>query len=168
LSFSIRLLAGSLQYREPFLSKENLVKKVDYYAVHRPWRMPLWLGIGLGLVFTGVIVVAVALAVNLTRPLVVAAPAVAPVPAVAPIAAKVETAPPAPAAPVAPAAAQPEREPMQTAAHSHHHHSHHTHGHSTKVAAAPAPDRSQAILARHDSKEKRKAKDDLDKLLGGL
>jgi hypothetical protein len=148
------------------------VKKVDYYAAHQPWRVPKWLGAALGVVFTGVLVGAGALIVNLTRPAVAAKPAVATLPGSATAAAGVVTAPPAvAAAPAAPAAtASKASAPATVATTSHHHH----HGHKSAtppshgVAKAPAQDNSAAILARHDSREKRKAKDDLDKLLGGL
>lgn len=136
--------------------EERVAKKFDYYAVNEPWKMPKWVGATLGGVFALVAVGAAVIIVHLTRPSHAAEAPMAAV-AAAPVApaavAPVETPPPAPVA------AQP-----QVA-----HKSKHS-GKATKVAHVKAKpinhDRANAILAKHDSREKRKAKDDLDRMLG--
>jgi hypothetical protein len=147
------------------------VKKIDYYAVQNPWRMPKWLGVVLGGVFGVIAVGSVAVIVHLTRstpPMtaLAAAPVAAPTAAAAPAAA-----PAAAAAPVA--SADDDAAPAAKKASKHHS----SHNKAMKVASAKrastAPTASAAdakqratILAKHDTKEKRREKDALDKLLG--
>src|SRR5437588_5835671 len=88
-------MAGRVQ---PFSAsiEECLVKRIDYYAAPEPWKVPKWMGVTLGVIFSAVAVMAVALIVQLTRPAHADAPptvATAAVPAPA-APAPVVTAPP--------------------------------------------------------------------------
>src|SRR5437660_7612363 len=60
-------MAGRVQ---PFSAsiEECLVKRIDYYAAPEPWKVPKWMGVTLGVIFSAVAVMAVALIVQLTRP----------------------------------------------------------------------------------------------------
>ncbi|HEY1585474.1 MAG TPA: hypothetical protein VGH63_07270, partial [Polyangia bacterium] len=75
------------------------MKKIDYYAVQNPWRMPKWLGATLGGIFGVIVIGSMITIVNLTRsptPPPIAALAAAPAlqaPATAPVAAAPATAP---------------------------------------------------------------------------
>jgi hypothetical protein len=150
------------------------VKKIDYYAVHNPWRMPKWLGATLGGIFGVIVIGSMITIVQLTKsptppPVVaVAAAPVAQAPTAAPVAAA-QTAVKA-TAPVASAdddgAVAPHRASKKHAA---------AHGKKAKLLASakhtPAPSmvgaaQRQTILAKHDTKSKRSEKDALDKLLG--
>ncbi|HEX8954421.1 MAG TPA: hypothetical protein VF945_21350 [Polyangia bacterium] len=147
------------------------MKKIDYYAVHNPWRMPKWLGATLGGIFGVIVIGSMITIVQLTKsatPLPVAAVAVAPS-AQAP-AAVTETAAPAVQAPVAAA-------DDDAAADKHHASKRHASSHAKKgklmasakhSSSAPTMGAAQrqTILAKHDSKSKRSEKDALDKLLG--
>ncbi len=137
------------------------MKRIDYYAQHNPWKMPKWVGVTLGSVFGAVAVTALVLIVYLTRsahadtPPAVAAAAVA--------------APSAPAQVGTPPPVQPEvAQPLVSAAAPKHAKA--SKAAKSKVKAthnlAVAKQNRAAILARHDSHEKRKQKDDLDRLLG--
>lgn len=132
------------------------MKKIDFYAPHEPWKVPKWMGITLGTIFSAVAVTAAILIVHLTRDTRPTAPiAVAAATVSAPAAtARVETPPPV----------QPEnQQPAVSAAHT----SHNKRTSHRKVASRRySHAKSAAILARHDSKEKRRQKDDLDRLLG--
>src|SRR5438445_13582949 len=55
-----------------------VVKKMDYYAVQNPWRMPKWLGATLGGIFGVIVIGSMITIVQLTK-----SPAPAPVAAVA-------------------------------------------------------------------------------------
>jgi type IV secretory pathway VirB10-like protein len=153
----------------------------NYYGYGQPSKMSKWLGFGLGAIFAVIAVGCGWLIFKMTRSPIVATASVATAPAAQPSVAPTATAPaPAPAAkPVALAAPQTPA-PQEAAAaesaptpHRHHSSSRHHH-HSSKVASAGkakpskpmSSEKSNAILAKHDSKEKRKQKDDLDKLLG--
>jgi hypothetical protein len=127
-------------------------KKIDYYAVNEPYKIPKWLGATLGGVFALVAVGAAAIIIHLSRPTQAAA---APAPAVAAVAAAPEAVAPVETPPPAPPAAN-----VQVA-----HKSHHS-AKATKAAKPIRKDKANAILAKHDSREKRKAKNDLDRLLG--
>lgn len=134
------------------------MKKFDYYAANEPWKMPKWLGATLGGIFSVVAVGAAVLIVQLTRPAHADAPSVKMLEsaAVAPVSAPARVETPPPAAP-----------PLVAATSGHAKIKHLKASHHTKVARAPiSKDRASAILAKHDSREKRKAKDDLDRLLG--
>src|SRR4051812_46252994 len=71
----------------------SVVKKIDYYAVHNPWRMPKWLGATLGGIFGVIVIGSMVTIVQLTKsptppPVVaVAAAPVAQAPTAAPVAA---------------------------------------------------------------------------------
>jgi hypothetical protein len=158
--------------------EEKRVKRIDYYASQSPWKMPKWVGAMLGGIFGVIAIGSGFLILQLTRaktpvPLAAvgavgslgtsaAAPAAAPKsPTVAAPAAAVATATPAPMA-------------EAEVADGRHHSRHHSHHGSKETnlakksspAAAPAsPDRTN-IVAKHDTKEKRHEKDELDKLLG--
>jgi hypothetical protein len=148
------------------------VKKIDYYAVHNPWRMPKWLGATLGGIFGVIVIGSMVTIVQLTKsptPPPVVAVAAAPM-AQAPTAAPVAADPTAvkATAPVASAddAAATHRASKKHAA---------AHGKKAKLLASakhtPAPStmgsaQRQTILAKHDTKSKRSEKDALDKLLG--
>jgi hypothetical protein len=133
------------------------VKRFDYYD-QNPWKMPKWVGALLGGIFTVVAVGAVVLIVHLTRPAHASVPtpeAVAQ--AQAPVG--VET-PPPPATSTAPA---------QVAVAPARHAKAHQSAKASRHASRPQPmthDKTAAILAKHDSHAKRKAKDDLDRMLG--
>jgi len=147
------------------------VKKMDYYAVQNPWRMPKWLGAALGGVFAVIVIGSMVTIVQLTK---------SPTPPVVAVAA----APVAQAAAAAPAAAAPSVKataPVASAdsaapAHARASKKHAAHGKKGKMLAsakrAPVSTmgsaQRQTILAKHDTKSKRSDKDALDKLLGGL
>jgi hypothetical protein len=143
------------------------VKKMDYYAVQNPWRMPKWVGFTLGGIFAVIVIGSMVTIVQLTKsaaPPPVAAVAAAPVlqaPATAPVAA-------AATAPVASDDAAPADKHARASK------KHAAHGKKGKLMAsakhAPVSTmgaaQRQTILAKHDSKSKRSEKDALDKLLG--
>ena len=147
------------------------MKKIDYYAVQNPYKMPKWLGAALGGIFGVIAIGSVAAIVQITKsdkpP--IAAVAAAPVsdPAVAaPVAAKKS-------APVVAAAT--DEEPTTAVQPKSKHSS--KHGSKSKKAsmrlasAKKMPATSSAagratMLAKHDTKAKRNDKDALDKLLG--
>ena len=150
------------------------MKKMDYYAVQSPWRMPKWLGFTLGGIFGVIVVGSMITIVQLTKsptPPPVVAVAAAPV-AQAPAAAPAATAPADKAtAPVASA----DDDAAPAAKHARASKKHAAHGKKGKLLAsakhAPAAStigaaQRQTILAKHDSKSKRSDKDALDKLLG--
>jgi hypothetical protein len=130
----------------------------NFYQAPQPSNAYRWIGIVLGGVFVVLLIGAGAAILHLTRK-PEAPPAPPPVAAVAP-------APAAVAAPAAPApvvaAAAPAAEAPAAAAPAKHHHKSSSGHHAAKPQASNAAD----ILARHDNKANRKAKDDLDKLLG--
>ncbi|MCU1276858.1 MAG: hypothetical protein JWM53_404 [bacterium] len=151
------------------------MKKIDYYAVQNPWRMPKWLGAALGGVFGVIVIGSMITIVQLTRspaPAPVAVAAAAPVApaAAAPIAATapaVKTTAPVASADDETAPADKHRASKRHASSSH--------AKKGKLLAsakrAPAPSamgsaQRQTILAKHDTKDKRHEKDALDKLLG--
>src|SRR5256885_7669818 len=45
----------------------SVVKKIDYYAVQNPWKMPKWLGVALGGIFGMIAVGSVAAIVHITK-----------------------------------------------------------------------------------------------------
>lgn len=151
------------------------MKKIDYYAVQNPWRMPKWVGIMLGGVFGVIAIGSMVTIVQLTRP--PAAPAPVAAVAAAAVAAPTEA---APAAAVAPAVK--ESAPLAAAdddASVSKKHATKKHARASKKAMklasakhSPAPSNAldaskrQTILAKHDTKAKRSEKDALDKLLG--
>jgi hypothetical protein len=130
-------------------AKEWSVRKTDYYAAPEPWKMPKWVAITIGTLFASVAFGAGLLVVYLTRtahaqtPPAVAASAVS-APSIAAPAPALEN-PPAPSVASAPA--------------KHGRPSHH-------ATMRPSHANAAGILARHDSKEKRRQKDQLDKMLG--
>jgi hypothetical protein len=129
------------------------VKRIDYYASPEPWKVPKWMGVTLGVIFSAVAVMAVALIVHLTQPAHADTPppvAVAAVPAAA-----------GPAPVVTPPPVQTASAPAVSSAPVKHAKLH-------KKASRPVIGHAKAtaILARHDSHEKRKQKDDLDRMLG--
>ncbi|HEX4460404.1 MAG TPA: hypothetical protein VIA18_20645 [Polyangia bacterium] len=150
------------------------MKKIDYYASQTPWKMPKWLGATLGGIFGVIAIGSGLLIIQLThtdKPAPIAAVAAAPIAAPAPAVA-------APAAPVAPAPvaapATASADESAQAADTKHHSKHHASRSSKKAArlasakkAKTAPVVSSGtILAKHDTKDKRHEKDQLDKLLG--
>jgi hypothetical protein len=135
------------------------VKKIDYYAVHNPWRMPKWLGATLGGIFGIIVIGSMITIVQLTK-----SPTPPPVAAVA-------------AAPTAVKATAPVASADDAATAQHRASKKHAsaHGKKAKLLASakhtPAPStmgaaQRQTILAKHDTKSKRSEKDALDKLLG--
>jgi hypothetical protein len=151
------------------------VKKIDYYAVQHPWRMPKWVGAIIGGVFGFILIVSGVAIVKLTRspvpvaavgaigaaPATTATPA-ATAPAAAPANSAVAAAPAtAPAAPVAAADAAAGKH------HKHHASSHHAAAATHAVASAKRPKGGAVVLAnaKHDNRKLRE-KDALDKLLG--
>jgi hypothetical protein len=142
------------------------VKKVDYYAMSQPWKMPKWLGATIGAVFGVIAIGSVVAIVQLTK-----SPE-----APKPVASAV-TAPADPAAATpAPAAAQDEAAPAAAPARAERvvvaHSRHGKKDKHVKVASAKHPSagmsdaKAHSILAKHDSKTVRSNKDSLDKLLG--
>ena len=148
------------------------MKKIDYYAVHNPWRMPKWLGATLGGIFGVIVIGSMITIVQLTKsptPPPVVAVAAAPV-AQAPTAAPVAAAPTAVKA-TAPVASADDAAPAHRASKKHAA----AHGKKARLLASakhtPAAStmgaaQRQTILAKHDTKSKRSDKDALDKLLG--
>ncbi|MCU1280562.1 MAG: hypothetical protein JWM53_4108 [bacterium] len=149
------------------------MKKIDYYAVQNPWRMPKWIGATLGGIFGVIVIGSMITIVQLTKssaPAPVATVAAAPVvqaPAAAPVAAATVKA-------TAPVASADEAAPVEKHRASKRHAAA-SHGKKGKLLAsakrAPAASsmgsaQRQTILAKHDSKDKRHEKDALDKLLG--
>jgi hypothetical protein len=142
-------------------NQESPVKRIDYYAQHNPWKVPKWVGLTLGSVFAVVAVTALVLIVYLTRSAHAdAPPAMAAAALAAPTAQPQVVTPP----PVQPQTAQPSVSALSP-----------KHAKASKVAKskvkaannlAAARQNRAAILARHDSHEKRKQKDDLDRMLG--
>jgi hypothetical protein len=151
------------------------VKKIDYYAVQNPWRMPKWLGATLGGIFGVIVIGSMITIVQLTKS---STPApVTAVAAAAPLAATATT--PIAAAPEAAKASAPVASADEAAPAPKHraakHHAAASHGKHGKMLAsakhAPAASslgaaQRQTILAKHDTKDKRHEKDALDKLLG--
>lgn len=147
------------------------MKKVDYYAVQGPWRMPKWLGFTLGGVFGVIAIGSVFAILSLTRPpappvAAVAAMAAPSTPAAEPAAQPTAAATPAPAAPAAEVAA------AAPASRSSRHHKHASARHSSRHAVASrssgiSSKRAKSILAKSENtRQNRKDKDALDKLLG--
>ena len=139
------------------------MKKIDYYAQHEPWKMPKWVGLTLGGVFSTVAITAAVLIVHLTRP---AHADVAPQVAAAAVAAPAAAAPVVTTPPVQ--TAQAPTEGSAQVAHLNAKHAKHAkvaHAKGIRTASLTHA-KSSAILARHDTASKRKQKDDLDRLLG--
>ena len=146
------------------------MKKIDYYAVHNPWRMPKWLGATLGGIFGVIVIGSMITIVQLTRsptPPPVASVAMAPVAAPAAVAPVAAT--PAPAKAVsAPVASADDAAPVAKK-HAKKHAKAAKHGKmlaSAKRSSDVSASQRQTIIAKHDSKSKRSDKDALDKLLG--
>jgi hypothetical protein len=147
------------------------VKKMNYYAVQNPWRLPKWLGAILGCAF-GVIAIGSAVAiVQLTRPPAPPVAAVAPTPAPVVHAALAPT--PAATVTTPVASASDDAAPVVSKKHASKRHAAHGKKGGIRLASAKhsAPSmmdsgKRATILAKHDSKEKRQQKDALDKLLG--
>jgi hypothetical protein len=152
------------------------VKKIDYYASQTPWKMPKWIGATLGGIFGVIAIGSGLLIIQLThtdKPAPIAAVAAAPIAAPAPVVA-------APAAPVAAAAvaapATASADDSAQAADSKHHSKKHAAKSAKKAAKLASAKKTKAapvsteqrgtILAKHDTKDKRHEKDQLDKLLG--
>jgi hypothetical protein len=149
------------------------VKKMDYYAVHNPWRMPKWLGATLGGIFGVIVIGSMITIVQLTKsptPPPVAAVAAAPVVAAA-------TPAPVASAPAVKATAPEATAQLAASAEKHRASKHHaaSRGKKAKLLASakrtPAASslgsaQRQTILAKHDTKAKHNDKDALDKLLG--
>jgi hypothetical protein len=149
----------------------NVVKKMDYYAVQNPWRMPKWLGFTVGGIFGVIVIGSMITIVQLTK-------SPTPPPVVAVAAAPVAQAP----TPVAAAATVKATAPVASAddaapveKHARASKKHAAHGKKGRMLAtakrAPAAPsmgvaQRQTILAKHDTKSKRNEKDALDKLLG--
>jgi hypothetical protein len=149
------------------------VKKIDYYAVQHPWRMPKWLGATLGAIFGFILIVSGVAIVKLTRSPIVPVAAVAALPSTSAPAAAPATSPAAKPAAVAPAAAPAEVAEADTAPaptgkhHGKHHAASSRHAASHAVASSKHLKASGVVLAnaKHDNR-KLKEKDALDKLLG--
>ena len=148
------------------------MKKMDYYAVQSPWRMPKWLGFTLGGIFGVIVIGSMITIVQLTKsptppPVVaVAAAPVAQAPAAAPAAADTTV------KATAPVASADDAAPVEKHARAGKKHAAHGKKGKMMASARKAPASSmgaaqrQTILAKHDSKAKRNEKDALDKLLG--
>lgn len=145
------------------------MKRIDYYAVQGPWKMPKWLGATLGGIFAVIAIGSAYLVFAMVRP--PAAPAA--------LAAAPSVTAPQPAAPVAvaaaPSAAADDEAPAATPAKASKSAKASKHAKAKKAHAKTAvakrdkslsDAKAHAILAKHDSKQNRKSKDDLDRLLG--
>jgi hypothetical protein len=124
---------------------------MDYYAAWPVWKMPKWMGVALGGIFSVIAGGSIWLIVDLTRPpqhraiTAVATPAVAP---------KVVE----PAAPV-PALAPATPEPATVAVAS-------SPAEKPTAKKNPSPVHKRAILAKHDAKTAGMTKTEFDRLLG--
>jgi hypothetical protein len=137
------------------------VKKIDYYAVQQPWKMPKWLGLTLGGIFGVIVLGSAVTAYELTK-----TPPKAP--EVAAVAAPAAPAPTVTTPAVTVTATAPAAQAATDAAPAKHasKHAHKSSSKHSKGMARLSGAKSSAILAKHDSKEKRQKKDALDKLLG--
>jgi hypothetical protein len=149
------------------------VKKIDYYAVQSPWRMPKWVGVLLGGVFGTIAIGSMITIVQLTRPPAPPAPVATATPAAAETSKAAPVTTTAPVAKAAPAVAAADEPAAAPAPAKHARKSHKASKRAMKLASAKkAPGSSidaqkrQTILAKHDSPAKRHEKDALDKLLG--
>lgn len=152
------------------------MKKIDYYAVQNPWRMPKWVGLGLGGIFGVIAIGSMVTIVQLTRPAATPAPVTAVAMAAAPGAAA--SAPVAAAAPAEKASAPVAAADDDVSVGKKHATKKHARAsrRAMKVASAkhsPVPGNAldstakrETVLAKHDTKDKRREKDALDKLLG--
>jgi hypothetical protein len=132
---------------------------MDYYAAWPVWKMPKWIAISLGTIFSVIAGGSVYLIVDLTRPPAARPIALVPVVTAAPAAEPAHVAPAVPAArpeqaarveaPTPAAATAPVQKKIAR--------------HATRDAA---PSHKHAILAKRDTKSSRQAKDPIDKLLG--
>ena len=153
--------------------EELTVKKIDYYAVQHPWRMPKWLGATLGAIFGFILIVSGVAIVKLTRsPVAVAAVGALPATSTStPVAATAPASPAAQPTAVAPVAAPEPVAQADTAPSAKHHGKHHAasskHVAKTAVASSKHIKGGGVVLAnaKHDNR-KLKEKDALDKLLG--
>jgi hypothetical protein len=145
------------------------VKKIDYYAVHQPWRMPKWLGATLGGIFGFIVIISGVAIVKLTASPSVAAAAVAGLPSAMSAAQTPVATPAAQPAIAAPAPAQTAvaqtTAPAPAAAKHHGKHVAASH-HATHVASKRFKGGAVVLAnAKHD-RHKIGEKDALDKLLG--
>lgn len=148
------------------------MKKVDYYAVQGPWKMPKWMGAAIGGLF-GLIAVGSAFAIHsLTK-----GPEAPAIVAAAPVFAPAAAAPAAKAAPVAAVADDAAPAPVAKKAEKRgkNHKSASRHGDKkqknmmlAKRSMSPvmSDSKASAILAKRDKSSTRRDKDALDKLLG--
>lgn len=126
---------------------------MDYYAAWPVWKMPKWLGVALGGIFSVIAGGSIWLIVDLTRPPQHRAITAVATPAAAPKVA--EPARPAPALAPAP----PEKAAVAVASSP-------AEKPTAKKTHDPSPVRRRAILAKHDSKTTGMSKSDFDRLLG--
>jgi hypothetical protein len=147
------------------------MKRIDYYMVQNPWRMPKWVGMTLAGIFGVIVIGSMVTIVQLTKTETPVA-AIAAAPGLQKQATAEKAAVPAPAEP---AAAADEKAPAtpQKARASRHHASAAKAKKAAKLATAQksaavraAEKQRSTILAKHDSKDKRREKDAIDKLLG--
>jgi hypothetical protein len=111
---------------------------MDYYASWPVWKMPKWLGLMLGGIFTVIVIGCAWMIVDLTHP-----------PAPHPVAARKAVAPATPT----PTVATPTVAAATVAA-------------TPATAVKKSPPHKRTILAKHDPKSTRPKKDELDRLLG--
>ena len=148
-----------------------MMKRLDYYAGYpNQQRTPKWVGVTLGSLFGGLTIIALAVGIRMVMPARQAEASIAPKPAVeAPIA-------PAQVAAVAPAAEAATPSELAPAPSSKRHHGAHAmkaktgkHGAAIAVAKVESPKYKKAqVFAKRVSTNRRdkRARDDLDKLLG--
>ena len=154
------------------------MKRIDFYAAPRSFQMPKWLGAVVGGVFMSMIFGSAFIFVRLTHPAVegsspLAASAVqlAPDPVLPPSPSAVPSvtvATPTEAEPaLAGSSVSPPRPTAGERAHARLHSARRHHGGKPMLASAePTTKRAQQILAHHESRDKRRAKDEIDRLLG--
>src|SRR5581483_2520480 len=129
-------------------------------AVQQPWKMPKWLGLTLGGIFGVIALGSAVTAYELTK----SAPKAPEIAAVAAPAAPAQVVTTPAVTVTVPAPAAQADEPVARHASKHAHASKKAAKHQKFAKLSPA--KSAAILAKHDTKDKRKQKDALDKLLG--
>jgi hypothetical protein len=149
------------------------MKRIDYYMVQNPWRMPKWVGMMLAGLFGIIVIGSMVTIVQLTKKDTPMA-AIAAAPGLQKTATAQPAAVPAPAEPAAVASQKaPPATASKAARASRHHASAAKDKKAAKLAAAQktaavhaAEKQRSTIVAKHDSKDKRREKDTLDKLLG--
>lgn len=131
------------------------MKYNNYYGVQRPWSLPSWLGKALAAFFCFIAFLSVVFMVQLLR---MSHAQTLPPPVAAPASLMAQ------AEPVAPSVTKPAAKIMKTASKRSAQHKASKHALAAKIDKLNR--HNQAVLARHDSRPKRREKDALDRVLG--